>query len=104
MEGKISDERFMKMSENYEIEQKQLTARTAELNRIITTEKESTANADSFLKPVRRYTDLREITPEIIRAFVEKIYVHQTERVNGIKTRRIRMGFNYIGECALPMT
>lgn len=103
VEGKISDERFMKMSENYETEQKQLTARVAELNQIITTAKESTANADSFLKLVRRYTDIWELTPEIIRAFVEKIYVHQTEKISGVKTRRIRIVFNYIGECELPM-
>lgn len=103
VEGKISDERFMKMSETYEAEQKQLTARVAELNQIISTAKESTANADSFLKLVRRYTDIRELTPEIIRAFVEKVYVHQTEKINGVKTRRIHIVFNYIGECELPM-
>ena len=46
---------------------------------------------------------IREPIPEIIRAFVKKVYVHQTEKINGVKTRRIRIVFNYIGECELPM-
>lgn len=39
VEGKISDERFAKMSASYEVEQKQLESRTAELKGIIPTEK-----------------------------------------------------------------
>ena len=102
VEGKISDERFRKMLDTYESEQAQLTERVAILRDIISSSKSATANADSFLKIVRQYTDIRELTPEIIRAFIEKVYVHQTEKVNGVKQRRIRIVFNYIGDFTPP--
>ena len=75
IDGKISDERFMKMTETYEVEQKELLMRKNELNSFIDQAKEQSLNVDSFLKVVRKYTGITEITGEIIRSFVEKIDV-----------------------------
>ena len=102
IEGKISDERFAKMSANYEEEQRSLESRSAELKKLIAAEKESSLNVDRFLNLVRRYTDVKELTAEIIREFVEKIYVHQTERIDGQKVQRIRIVWNCIGEFTPP--
>lgn len=103
LEGKISDERFVKLSENYENEQKTLEARVSELRRMIASEQESNVNVGRFLDLVRKYTDIRELTAEVIREFVERIYVHQAERINGKKVQRIRIVWNCIGELTPPM-
>lgn len=103
LEGKISDERFMKMSASYEEEQKTLESRVSELKKLISDEKESSVNVDRFLALVRKYTDVKELNAEIIREFVEKIYVHQTERINGKKVQRIRIIWNCIGEFTPPI-
>lgn len=97
LEGKISDERFMKLSENYENEQKTLESRVAELKSLIASEQEANINVDRFLGLVRKYTDIKELNAEIIREFVDRIYVHQTERINGRKIQRIRIVWNCIG-------
>ncbi len=68
-----------------------------ELKALIATEKES-SNVDGFLSIVRKYTDIKELTPELIREFVEKVYVYKTERVDGFKIQRIRIVWNCIGE------
>lgn len=102
IEGKISDERFAKMSANYEEEQHTLRNRVNELKRLIDSEKENSINVDRFLSLVRKYTDVKELTAEIIREFVEKIYVHQMERINGQKVQRIRIVWNCIGEFTPP--
>ena len=83
IEGKISDERFKKMTDSYEAEQKGLESRIAELKVYISAEKDNTQNTAQFLKLVRKHTDIHELTAEIIREFVEKIYVHNKEIVNG---------------------
>ncbi len=85
IEGKISDERFVRMSATYKEEQRTLESRVTELKASIASEQEQSANADSFLSIVRKYTDILELAPEIIREFVEKVYVSQAERVNGYK-------------------
>ena len=102
VEGKISDERFKKLSETYEAEQKNLEARVGELRLAIASEKESRLNVDRFLTLVRKYTDIQELNAEIIREFVERIYVHEAERINGKRVQRVRIVWNCIGEFTLP--
>ena len=104
IEGKITDERFSRMSASYEEEQHTLEGRMAKLKALIASEKERSANVDSFLAIVRKYTDIQELTAEIIREFVEKVYVYQTERVGGYKVQRIRIVWNCIGEFDPPAT
>lgn len=103
IEGKISDERFVKLSTNYENEQHTLEARVSELQRLITSEKDKCANVDSFLKIVRKYADIEELTPEIIREFVEKIYVYNAERIDGKRVQKIKIVWNCIGDFCVPM-
>ena len=102
IEGKISDERFTKMTANYEAEQNTLEQRVAELRASIATEKESALNADHFLSLVRKYTEIPELTAEIIREFVERVYVYKAEKVDGKRVQRIKIIYNCIGEFALP--
>ena len=102
LEGKISDDRFAKMSANYEAEQKALEARIAELKATITADKQNALNIEYFLRLVRKYTCIEELTAEIIREFVTKIYVHKPETIDGRKVQRIRIVYNCIGEFAAP--
>ncbi|WP_457945602.1 DUF4368 domain-containing protein [Caproiciproducens sp. LBM24188] len=104
IEGKISDKRFAKMSANYETEQHTLENRVAELKSIMIEEKESALNIDHFLSLVRKYTDIKELTAEIIREFVEKIYVYKAERIDGRRVQRIKIVWNCIGEFEPPVS
>ena len=70
----------------------------------ITVTKDGNINVDRFLGLVRKYTDIKELNAEIIREFVDQIYVHQTERINGRKIQRIRIVWNCIGEFTPPMS
>ena len=102
LDGKISDERFAKMTTSYEDEQKMLESRIRELKAAIGTVTENTSNVDAFLKLVRKYTDIQELTAEIIREFVEKIYVYKVERIDGKRVQRIKIVWNCIGEFIPP--
>lgn len=102
VEGKISDERFAKMSENYESEQKSLERRIIELRSRIAAQKESSMNVDSFIALVRKHTDIQELNAEVIREFVERVEVFQPARVGGRKVQRLRIVWNCIGEFTPP--
>ena len=104
IEGKISDERFTKMTANYEAEQHTLENRVAELKSTMTSEKESALGVDHFLALVRKYTDIKKLTAEIIREFVEKIYVYKAERIDGRRVQRIKIVYNCIGEFDPPVS
>ncbi len=104
VEGKITDERFMKMSTTYESEQRDLEKRINELQDILLASEEKKLNVDSFLKLVRNSADITELTPEIIRTFVERIEVFQSEKVPGTRTKKqtICIHWNYIGAVEIP--
>lgn len=100
--GKISDERFIKMSTTYEEEQLQIKSRVAELKLFMDDAKEKSSNAERFLSLVRKYTDIKELNAEIIREFVDKILVFKAEKVNGRREQRIQIIYNCIGAVELP--
>ena len=104
VEGKISDERYARMSASYEAEQMQLESRKTELEAFIAAAKEDRLNVDSFLGMVRKYTDITELTGEIIRSFVEKIEVMKPEKVPGTRTKKqtIVIYWNFIGAVEIP--
>ncbi|MBQ3762755.1 MAG: recombinase family protein [Clostridia bacterium] len=98
VEGKITDERFMKLSTAYEDEQRTLKERVEELRQVIAAEQEVNVNVESFLGIVRKYTDIHELSAEIIREFVEKVIVHQAEKIDGQRVQKVRIVWNCIGE------
>ena len=104
VEGKISDERFAKLSASYEAEQNALENRVKELRQFINAAKEEQLNVDSFIGMVRKYTDITELTAEIIRSFVERIEVLKPEKVPGTRTKKqtIVIYWNFIGAVDIP--
>ena len=53
---------------------------------------------NQFLGLVKKYTEVQELTAEIIREFVERIYVYKAEKIDGHRVQRIKVVWNYIGE------
>ncbi len=104
LDGKISDERFSRMSATYEAEQSQLEQRVTELQEFVDAAKEQRLNVDSFIKLVKTYTEIPELTAELIRTFVERIEVFQPEKVPGTRTKKqtICIHWNYIGVLDIP--
>ena len=53
---------------------------------------------------VRRYTDITELTAEIIRSFVERIEVKKPEKVPGTRTKKqtLVIWWNFIGAVDIP--
>ena len=98
VDGKVSDERFTKLTATYENEQSVLTARMKELQAVVAKESETAANVNGFLSIVRKYTDIPELTSEIVREFIEKVYIFHPEVADGKRTQKIVIVWNCIGE------
>ena len=78
LDGKISDERVMIMSSSYDKEQTELTQKIQALEDFISEATKDSLNVESFLNLVKKYTEIKELDAEIIRTFVDKIYVEQS--------------------------
>ena len=96
--GKLTDDRFIKLSTDYENEQKELESTIKELKNIISKSNEVNDNSKRFIELVGKWTDIKALTPELLRNFVEKIYVSNKQVIDGKKVQKIRIIWNCIGE------
>ena len=75
--GRITAEQFQLLSASYTDEQAKLTEslpqRESEIQRL----KETVSNTAAFLDKAKRYTDIQELTPDLLRLFIQKIVVHE---------------------------
>ena len=87
-----------KLSQGYEEEQEKLTARIRELQEVLAKAKEQSDNVTRFMRIVRKYTEITELTPEIVREFIEKVIVHEKRKVDGGKrTQAVEIIYNCVG-------
>ena len=96
--GKLSEERFAKLSKGYEQEQAKLKQSIENLSVIVHAAQTQAVNIQNFLKIVKKYTQPTELTPALLREFVEKIVVHAPDKSSGQRVQRIDVHYNFIGE------
>ena len=100
--GAISHERFLKLSADYEAEQKELTEQVKIWREAVETFEQDQADFASFAAIVRKYVGIRELTPTIVNEFVKKIIVHAPDKSSGHRRQKIELVWNFIGEVNLP--
>ena len=77
--GRITTEQFQMLSGSYTEEQNLITVGIPQKENEIQRLRETVSGTDSFLDKAKRYTDITELTPELLRLFIEKIVVHEKE-------------------------
>ena len=100
--GKLSDDRFAKMSRRYEEEQKQLSEKIKKLRSEIEKQSSRATSTDMFVSIVRKYTRARKLTPRMLNELVEKIEVYNAEKIDGEWVQRLRIHYNCVGEMNIP--
>ena len=100
--GKLSDDRFAKMSRRYEEEQKELSEKIKKLRSEIEKQNSRATSTDMFVSIVRKYTRARKLTPRMLNELVEKIEVYNAEKIDGEWVQRLRIHYNCVGEMNIP--
>jgi len=93
--GKLTDDRFVKLSRDYEREQDDLKAVIEATRKELKEQEKTRTNVKSFIAATKKYTDLKELDATVLREFIEKIYV--SEKNKQTKTREIRIVYNFVG-------
>jgi len=100
--GKLSDDRFAKMSRRYEDEQKELSEKIKKLRSEIEKQSSRSMTTDMFIDLVRKYTRARKLTPRMLNELVEKIEVFNAEKIDGVWEQRLRIHYNCVGTIEIP--
>ena len=100
--GKLSDDRFAKMSRRYEDEQKELSEKIKKLRSEIEKQSSRSMTTDMFIGLVRKYTRARKLTPRMLNELVEEIEVFNAEKIDGVWEQRLRIHYNCVGTIEIP--
>ena len=100
--GSLSQERYQKMLEGYEAEQASLNNEIIGLDDWVATREEMEDNVDQFLALLEKYVDIPDLTQTIVNEFIKQIIVYAPEKVNGKRTQKVKIVFNFLEEVEVP--
>ena len=100
--GRITDERFDFLAKSYEDEGNELKTKIQELKNALASSVQDEEKLSKFLKVVKSYTKIEELTPEILNSFIEKIYIGETEKYDGRKMQEVEIIYKFVGAINLP--
>lgn len=102
LSGKLSDDRFAKMSRRYESEQKELSEKIKTLRAEIDKLSSKAVTSDMFIATVRKYTRAKKLTSRMLNELIEKIEVHQAEKIDGEWVQKLTIHYNCVGAIFIP--
>lgn len=96
--GKISDERFVKLSQSYEEEQKQLQTSISDLTEKLAKQQEDNLNISKFMTRILKYTELPELTVEIVNELIDKIVIQKPTGTKRNRIIQVDIYYNFVGK------
>lgn len=100
--GILSDERFSKMLQSYEKEQKALIQEAADSQQTLQEAKQKVTDLRLLLRTLRELTDITELTPTLINSLVERIEVHNSDKSSGHSHVKVDIFFTAVGMIDIP--
>lgn len=100
--GVLSDERFSKMLQSYEKEQKALTQEVADSRQTLEEAKQKATDLRLLLRTLREMTDISELTPTLVNSLIERIEVHNNDKSSGHCYVKVDIYFTAVGMIDIP--
>ncbi|MBR5773579.1 MAG: DUF4368 domain-containing protein [Clostridia bacterium] len=105
MLGKVTNEQFRMLSDGYNTEQRDIHERIPKLQAEIQELKAAATNVDKFVDIAYKYTNLQELTPEVLRTFIAKVVIHErSNKWSKSAEQQIDVYFRYIGKLTAEPT
>ena len=102
MLGKLTDARYLKLSQEYEKEQAEISRLATALEQEVVSEAGQIADVGRFLELVDRYMEIQELDAALLNEMVSKIVVHSPERIDGKNTSPLRSTLPMWAKSASP--
>jgi DNA invertase Pin-like site-specific DNA recombinase len=96
--GKVPDKHYERMFAQYDAEQTTLEAKIAELQAQIDGYLVDSTRADKFIELVKKYTQFEGLTTQMLNEFIDHIDVHEADKSSGIRTQKVDIYLNFIGD------
>ncbi len=99
--GNIDVEVFNQLSRKYMGEQTELKQSFEDDTATLSEISQQKVDIDKFVKSVKKYTEINELTPELLAEFIDKVIVHQADKSSGKRKQQIDIFFKTVGKVDL---
>lgn len=100
--GILSDERFSKLLQNYECEQKRLQTEIEEWKAALDDVGQKVTDLRLLLHTLREITEIKELTPTLVNTLIERIEVHNNDKSSGHCYVKVDVYFTAVGMIDIP--
>ena len=100
--GKLSDERFSRMANEYESEQKELAVKVAECEKQLVELQKQTVDMKMLYQGLSEFTEMKELTPLVVNKLIERIEIHNNEKKHSHNKVKVDIYFTAIGLFDVP--
>ena len=101
-EGLLSDEGFLQITHEYDVEQLALKAKIPQLREQIAEAERQAANKDKFITAIRKFMQMDELTAPLLRELIDHIEVYETQGIGKSRTQRIAIHYRFVGYIDIP--
>lgn len=100
--GKVTDDWFMRLSHKYEVEQEELKKQMFDLKNKIERLDTAQNSSGSFIRAIRKFMTMQTLTPIILQELIDKIEVFPIEGTGKNRTQRLIIHYRFVGCIDLP--
>ena len=100
--GKVTDDWFMRLSHKYEVEQEELKRQMFELKEKIERLNSAQNSSGSFIRAIRKFMTMQILTPVVLQELIDKIEVFPIEGTGKNRTQRLVIHYRFVGCIDLP--
>ena len=99
----ISQDRYKKMSADYEAEQERLKLEIEVIEEWVEQREEMNDGLDAFIVLTQKYVDVEELTQTIVNEYIKKIVVYAPDKSSGKRTQKVKIYFNFVDDVDIPI-
>ena len=100
--GKVTDDWFMRLSHKYEVEQEELKKQIFDLKNKIERLDTAQNSSGSFIRAIRKFMTMQMLTPVVLQELIDKIEVFPIEGTGKNRTQRLVIHYRFVGCIDLP--
>ncbi len=101
--GTITDEWFMELSHNYEVEKLELKEKIAEYKERISNLENMKQSKENFIQAVRKFIEMETLSGPLLRELIDHIDVYHIEGTGKNRTQRIAIYYRFVGYIEIPV-
>ena len=95
--GRIPEHRYLAMTEKYDAESKKLQSEIEEIENHFSAVDKQQINTEMFIEIIRKYRDIRKLTPQIVSDLIDKIVVGERQNIDGVWVQQFDIYYRFVG-------